>query len=43
MFVPDAIVVRIFGQDLHTLHETASKLRDEMMDMAGAGVGQAGF
>ena len=31
----DAIVVRIFGQDLHTLHEKASELRDEMEQIEG--------
>ena len=31
----DAIVVRIFGQDLHTLHEKASELRDEMEKIEG--------
>jgi CzcA family heavy metal efflux pump len=31
----DAIVVRIFGQDLHTLHETASTLREEMEGIEG--------
>jgi CzcA family heavy metal efflux pump len=31
----DAIVVRIFGQDLHTLHAKASELRDEMEKVEG--------
>jgi CzcA family heavy metal efflux pump len=31
----DAIVVRIFGQDLHTLHEKASELREEMEKIEG--------
>jgi CzcA family heavy metal efflux pump len=31
----DAIVVRIFGQDLQTLHETASELRNEMAGIEG--------
>jgi CzcA family heavy metal efflux pump len=31
----NAIVVRIFGQDLHTLHEKASELRKEMAKIEG--------
>jgi CzcA family heavy metal efflux pump len=30
-----AIVVRVFGEDLDTLHETASRLRDEMEGIEG--------
>ena len=31
----NAIVVRIYGQDLYVLHDTASELRDEMEKIEG--------